>query len=770
MKNKFLPVMLKNENVILISFLYRWALFLYAFFLFLLNIDVKPAYYADALLVIFVFIYNLLLTIFYKQIYHRIKANYYLIIFDIVACFVLLLLSGGWGSQFYFYSFSPVFIAAFLFETIGGGFVVAVAMCLIFDMTLFLNGFTMGRIIYLNKVSDLFLFNFNYIVIALVFGYTSSLLSKFKEKINLLDKFRKNLLKDNQVLEDVNNKLNILLKISSAVQLNTSLDNLIELTLNTTINEFGFDRAIMAFWDGRNRKFFGWKLLVKSNLNPEETDLSNLETDETYIANGIFAKVFNEKKLYIVENAKDEPFINKELTFKLNISSYIILPLVHQGKLIGILEADNFLSKKQINDRSVNLLESFSKIVSMGVCNAELFESKRRKLEELSSLHYSMSAIYLKSDFKEIGEVVLNQFRKYFNYERIEIDFIRSENRDKVDSGILLKLKRMVEKGNIYDEKFLRWWEREKINIINDVYKNKKSFIVFKDKDNEYKISGSDNFKGNLISGIILPLISENKNFGFVSMLSAKPVRYSYDNLRLLVIITNQTTVAMENISLNKKRKKLALSEERNRLARDLHDNTAQLLATFLMQLSLYKELIFKDPQKVISGIGNLERLIANILTQSHYFIFPLKTLELKNKIGTILTENLKGFVNDFYDKFSLKINLGINGDMNSLSIAVQAGVLPIIRELLYNIAKHAYVKEADVRINILSGRLEIVVEDRGRGFNLGLKKEQAKKQKHLGLSSVEERSKALGGSVVFEAVIGGGTKVVLSVPVDQAV
>jgi signal transduction histidine kinase len=374
-----------------------------------------------------------------------------------------------------------------------------------------------------------------------------------------------------------------------------------------------------------------------------------------------------------------------------------------------------------------------------------------------------MSAIYLKTDFKEVGEIFLNQIRKYFNFERIEIDFTGLENKDRLEPDFL---KRMVEKGNIYDEKFLRWWEREKINIVNDVYENKKPFIIFKDKDNKYKISGSDNFNGNPVLGIILPLISESKIFGFVSMLSAKPVRYSYDDLRLPVIITHQTTVAMENISLNKKKQKLALSEERNRLARDLHDNTAQLLATFLMQLSLYKELIFKDPQKVIEGIGKLERLIANILTQSHYFIFSPENLELKDKPGMNLVENLEEIVNDFYDKFSLKINLGINGDTNSLSIAVQVGVLPIIRELLYNIARHAYVKEADIKVNILSGRLEIVVEDCGCGFNPGFKKEQAGKQKHLGLFSVEERSKALGGSVVFETVIGVGTKAVLTVPV----
>ncbi|MBI4743729.1 MAG: hypothetical protein HY776_02745 [Actinobacteria bacterium] len=755
-KDKYLLKAVKDETIFLLSVLYRWFLFLYAFFLFIFNVDVKPTYNLNALLVAFVFFYTLLITVFFKKIFLIIKTNSYLVIFDIVVCFFLLYSSGGWGSQFYFYSFSPVFIASFLFE-ITGGFIAAFVMCGAFNASLFLNGFTIERIIYLNRIGDFLLFNFNYIVIALIFGYMSSLLNKVRINTNFMNKLKENLSEDSRALKDVNNKLNVLLETISAIQITTNLDSLTELILKTIAREFDFDRVIIAFWDEENEKFLNWRMFTKTDFNSKEKDLLEFEVDKLGDLNSIFERLFSEKKLHIVKNAENEPFISKELTSKLKISSYIISPLVYQEKLIGIVEADNFLSKKQIANFNIDLLECFLKIASIGICNARLFEIKKQKVKELSSLSQSISSIHLKSELKEAGWTVFDQLKKYFNFERIEIDF--------VDRDIPSGLNRAFEDGTVSDEEFFKWWEKERTGVISSINKDKKLFMVV--KNNHYAVVNIDDFKEDFVFGIAASLIVENRVLGFVSMLASKPQRINLDDLRILTIIINQATMALQNILLNKKTKEFVLSEERNRLARDLHDNTAQLLAIFLFQLSFYKNLSFDNPSRIIEGIDNLEKLIANALIQSYCLIFSSEPQGSEKEIKETFIKNLRKFIDDFYNKFLLKVYLDIKGDLGNLPVTLQIGILPIIREALYNVVKHACAKNADVKISVLPNRLEVAIKDDGCGFDLTLKKDEAKRQKHFGLLNMEERSKALGGSIIFKTGADKGTEVVLDVPID---
>jgi two-component system nitrate/nitrite sensor histidine kinase NarX len=203
--------------------------------------------------------------------------------------------------------------------------------------------------------------------------------------------------------------------------------------------------------------------------------------------------------------------------------------------------------------------------------------------------------------------------------------------------------------------------------------------------------------------------------------------------------------------------RRLALLEERNAIARELHDSLAQSLSYMKIQASRLHAALHAadgDPDQVLGelrdGISSAYRQLRELLS----------TFRLQMD-GRGLAQALDDTVREFRERERLPVTLNYAMGGCRLNPNAEIHVLQVIREALSNIVHHAAAQRAtvDLHYSRAEERVQVLIEDDG----IGIRPQQADRAHHYGLTIMEERARSLGGRIAVEARPGGGTRVVLT-------
>ncbi|MBX9951197.1 MAG: sensor histidine kinase [Candidatus Obscuribacterales bacterium] len=212
----------------------------------------------------------------------------------------------------------------------------------------------------------------------------------------------------------------------------------------------------------------------------------------------------------------------------------------------------------------------------------------------------------------------------------------------------------------------------------------------------------------------------------------------------------------LEREKLNSEVEQMSKTLERTRIAREIHDNVGHTLTSLNMQLELAQKLLVKKPEKVADTLRAVKEFAqrARLDLES-----SLKAPEREN---TGLKGKLESLISDSNQLNSFNTQLFFNAfDPDE---RIQHEIYCIVKEALNNVKKYAGAQTATVVVAELDGRLLVDVEDDGTGFDTSIK--IANK---YGLRGMSERAELIDGSLKIESRIGGGTKVMLSVPFRPA-
>ncbi|MBM7845323.1 histidine kinase [Herpetosiphon giganteus] len=218
--------------------------------------------------------------------------------------------------------------------------------------------------------------------------------------------------------------------------------------------------------------------------------------------------------------------------------------------------------------------------------------------------------------------------------------------------------------------------------------------------------------------------------------------------------------LADRNAALVEQAGQLAIVEERNRLARDLHDSVSQELFSVTMLAAAARNLLPAQPDKARSQVEQLSQMAQRALHETRGLIFALRPAALGDQ-G--LVPALRQLVEEAARRQGLQIQLNINGERR-IPLDHEQAFYRICQEALANITKHSGVNSASVNLEYEAQRTILEVSDRGRGFDL----QQPRNSHSLGLISIQERANAVGGTVEVTAAPGQGTSLRIVVPRSQ--
>ena len=205
-----------------------------------------------------------------------------------------------------------------------------------------------------------------------------------------------------------------------------------------------------------------------------------------------------------------------------------------------------------------------------------------------------------------------------------------------------------------------------------------------------------------------------------------------------------------------------AQEEERKRIARELHDDTAQLLGSLSRQLDNFarsksglspKEVLFlKDLQAQLNrGVQGVNRFVQNLRPS------------LLDDLGLIPA--LRSLMKDLQEYDGIGSKLEVLGNERRFAPEFESSLFRIVQEALNNIRRHAQASEASVVIDFTKDKVRVTISDNGRGFELAGRVDDLPRSGKLGLVGMQERARLLGGTLEVKSTPGQGTTLIVEVP-----
>jgi signal transduction histidine kinase len=202
-----------------------------------------------------------------------------------------------------------------------------------------------------------------------------------------------------------------------------------------------------------------------------------------------------------------------------------------------------------------------------------------------------------------------------------------------------------------------------------------------------------------------------------------------------------------------------AQEEERKKLTRELHDHVGQMLTALRMEIGRAQRERLHAEAPTIQTLAECKRLVDTILRSVRDLVMGLRPSMLDD-FG--LQPALEWHVRDFRRRSNMRVELSLGGDLNALPDQHRTCVYRIVQEALTNCARHSQARRADISLRHEPGRLELMVSDDG----VGLDQSQTR---GMGLLGIEERVRELHGTFEVRPVEGGGTQLLVTLPVPVA-
>ena len=238
--------------------------------------------------------------------------------------------------------------------------------------------------------------------------------------------------------------------------------------------------------------------------------------------------------------------------------------------------------------------------------------------------------------------------------------------------------------------------------------------------------------------------------------------RFSERDVAVLSILARHAAVGIENARLYAASRELGVAEERNRLAREIHDTLAQSLLTLTFQLRAARALIASEPERAMAELQAAETNARTALDEARRSVWNLSPVALES--GS-LVEALQGETDA--SRAGLPCRLIVSGATRPLAADVQLALLRVTQEAIANARKHATCSRVEILLDFGEREVTLSVTDDGRGFDPARALKRPEPGGGFGLAGMAERLQRFGGQLEIRSGPGHppGTTIVASVP-----
>jgi PAS domain S-box-containing protein len=250
-----------------------------------------------------------------------------------------------------------------------------------------------------------------------------------------------------------------------------------------------------------------------------------------------------------------------------------------------------------------------------------------------------------------------------------------------------------------------------------------------------------------------VPLVVKSRIIGGVGVAHEKRNYFTPHHADLALSVANQAAIMIVNAELYENAQELAVLEERQRLARNLHDAVNQSLFSAGLIAEVLPRLWDRDQEQARSSLEDLRKLTRGAMAEMRALLAELRPSTLtESELGDLL--RLLG--NAFTGRTNIPSTITVNGD-GVLPADVQVAVYRVCQEALNNVAKHAAAKGVEIILHHEESAIELNIRDDGKGFD-----PDQTESGHYGLSMMRERAEGVGAQFAITSQPGRGTELTI--------
>lgn len=420
------------------------------------------------------------------------------------------------------------------------------------------------------------------------------------------------------------------------------------------------------------------------------------------------------------------------------VQSYAILPV----KTVGVIAGKLFLAfntKREFSGEDRRLLTSMADIAGNALYRANILETLEQRVvdrtRELSTLYSITNIISRSLDLKSTLEQSL---KSILDVLRADSGFIHFQEKDTHN------LVRQAQEGWVQKE------QPDENRFFRSLLDMQQPMLVTNLTSNQPELHNCALIKQHS-SFISAPIHGRQGISGLISFFSKQPGTFNHEELSLLTSVANHISIAVENYRLHQKADEAIVIEERQRLARELHDSISQLLYSQLLFSEASLKLVNSDDTQLLTSyLNRLADVADQAFKEMRLMIYSLRPKVLES-VG--LSGALQHRLNTVEQRAGMETKLIVNG-IHNLPAVVEDGLFRVAQEALNNALKHASATTITVSLQQSDHQIELEVRDNGTGFDPKTISEG------IGFSSMRERAKQIGGKLIIETAPGQGTAV----------
>ena len=264
---------------------------------------------------------------------------------------------------------------------------------------------------------------------------------------------------------------------------------------------------------------------------------------------------------------------------------------------------------------------------------------------------------------------------------------------------------------------------------------------------------------------LILPLYLREHSVGVLFVAVDGEQAFTKEREATVSTVASQAALALGTTILCIDRaRRLAVEQERNRIARDIHDTVAQSLFGIVYSLDACVNMLPGQADEVRKELTELRTLASSAHEEVRRSIFDLWPSALTLDV---FTADLIGYVNSCCRPRSFGVDFHISGDFERLPAGVKRTVYRMTQEALANSARYSGAPSAQVFMEIAQDQVHLNIADEGKGFEPGLVLSRSENREHFGLKGIQERAQGMGGHCQIYSSPGQGARIVIDLPLN---
>ena len=430
------------------------------------------------------------------------------------------------------------------------------------------------------------------------------------------------------------------------------------------------------------------------------------------------------------------------------MKSFLGVPILLRGVAYGNLYLTEKADGEEFTEEDQEVVQMLAAQAAVAIENARLYESATRWGEQLQSLAEVGNALATEIELPRLLELVVTRLRELIDARLVFIAMPR------VDGGTVIETVAGENADSYVGMKLDP--TRSKTARVLERRRSERVDSLIDDPEVEQQAA---RYMGAR-TGLFVPLLARDRAIGvIVAQDKQQPdPRFTDEDVRITEAFAERAAIAIdlsERVARDALRRAVAGQElERKRLARELHDETGQALTSILLGLKGIEETAVTDEAR--QSVQGLRELVVSTLQDVRRLAVELRPKALDD-FG--LVPALKRLAETFTEQAEVQVQVQAALGDARLPSEIETALYRIVQEALTNVIKHANARVVSVVLTRQGGRVAVVIEDDGRGFDPDMPGEG------LGLLGMRERIALVDGRLSVESGAGRGTTIAVEVP-----